>query len=166
MKRILLTIALGLGLLTAQAQFIAVTTINKITTVAGEDLKPGEVYRGDVCPGTKRSHINITDKLGIGYIVKDKIIIGVSRAGKDEADEWNYDLFARYSISSTTLADIWVICEYNYLHSQDDEYTDHIDLGLMYSFEVWNCFYLEPNYTKSMKDGEKGQFNIAISYLF
>ena len=166
MRKILLTIALGLGLLTAQAQFIAVTTINKITTVAGEDLKPGEVYRGDVCPGTKRSHINITDKLGIGYIVKDKIIIGVSRAGKDEADEWNYDLFARYSISNTTLADIWVICEYNYLHSQDDEYTDHIDLGLMYSFEVWNCFYLEPNYTKSMKDGEKGQFNIAISYLF
>ena len=151
MRKILLTIALGLGLLTAQAQFIAVTTINKITTVAGEDLKPGEVYRGDVCPGTKRSHINITDKLGIGYIVKDKIIIGVSRAGKDEADEWNYDVFARYNISNTTLADVWLICEYNYLHSQDDEYTDRVDLGVMYSFEVWNCFYLEPNYTKSMK---------------
>ena len=159
---ILLTIAIP-----SQAQQrMAVTTINKVTTIAGEDLKPGEVYEGDVCPGTKRNHINITNKLGIGYIVQDKIIIGISRAGKDEADKWNYDVFARYSISNTTLADIWVICEYNYLHSLDDEYTDHIDLGLMYSFEVWNCFYLEPNYTKSMKDGEKGQFNIALSYLF
>jgi len=159
---ILLTIAIP-----SQAQqWMAVTTINKVTTVAGEDLQPGEVYEGDVCPGTKRNHINITNKLGIGYIVQDKIIIGISRAGKDEADEWNYDVFARYNLSNTTLADLWITCQYNYLHSQDDEYTDHIDLGLMYSFEVWKSFYLEPNYTKSMKDGEKGQFNIALSYLF
>tara|TARA_Y100001963_G_C6686906_1_gene402657 strand:+ start:272 stop:781 length:510 start_codon:yes stop_codon:yes gene_type:complete len=150
----------------ANAQWMAVTTINKVTTVAGEDLKPGEVYDLDVCPGTKRNHINITDKLGIGYMVKDKVIIGIARTGKDENDEWNYDVFARYNINNATLADLWVICEYNYLHSQDDKYTDHINLGLMYSLEVWNSFYLEPNYTKSMKDGEEGQFNIGLSYIF
>ena len=148
------------------AQWIAVTTINKVTTIAGEDLKPGEVYDLDVCPGTKRNHINITNKLGVGYIVKDKVIIGITRNGKDENDEWNYDVFARYKIRNTKLANIWFVCEYNYLHSQDEKYTDHMDLGVMYSLQVWNNFYLEPNYTKSMKDGEEGQFNISISYMF
>ena len=144
----------------AQAQLMIVTSVNKVTTIAGEDLQPGEEYEGDVCPGTKRNHINITDKLGIGYMVKDKIIIGISKNSD------YYDVFARYNISNNILADLWVTCEYDYLHSSDDKYTDHIDLGLMYSFEVWNSFYLEPNYTKSMKDGEEGQFNIALSYIF
>ena len=144
----------------AQAQLMIVTTINKTTSVAGEHLQPGEVYDLDVCPGTKRNHINITDKLGIGYMIKDKIIIGISKNSD------YYDVFARYNISNNVLADLWVTCEYDYLHSSDDEYKDHIDLGLLYSIEVWNSFYLEPNYTKSMKDGEEGQFNIALSYIF
>ena len=170
-KQILLalfiTMIMMVATLSTQAQqWMVVTTINKTTSVAGEHLKPGEVYDLDVCPGTKRNHINITDNLGIGYMVKDKVIIGITRAGKDINDEWNYDVFARYNVSNTTLADLWITCQYNYLHSQDEEYTDHIDLGLMYSFEVWSSFYLEPNYTKSMKDEEGGQFNIALSYLF
>ena len=44
MKRILLTQALGLGLLTANAQWMVVTTINKVTTIAGENIQPGEEY--------------------------------------------------------------------------------------------------------------------------
>jgi len=166
MKRILLTLALGLGLLTAQAQWIAVTTINKVTTIAGENIQPGEVYDLDVCPGTERYHINITDKLGVGYKIQDKVIVGITRSGKNKNDEYNYDVFARYNIRNTLLVDIWVVCEYNYLHSSDDKYTDHIDLGLLYSIEVWNGFHLEPNYTKSTKEGEEGQFNIALSYIF
>ena len=152
---VMLTIAIP-----AQAQLMIVTTINKTTSVAGEHLQPGEVYDLDVCPGTKRNHINITDKLGIGYMIKDKIIIGISKNSD------YYDVFARYNISNNVLADLWVTCEYDYLHSSDDKYTDHIDLGLMYSFEVWNSFYLEPNYTKSMKEGNEGQFNVALSYIF
>jgi|TARA_R100001244_G_C5101902_1_gene119027 hypothetical protein len=166
MKKVLLTLALGFGLLTANAQWIAVTTINKVTTIAGEDIQPGEVYDLDVCPGTKRYHFNITDRLGVGYKIQDKVIVGITRSGKDINDEYNYDVFARYNIKNTALADIWAVCEYNYFHSSDEKYTDYIDLGLMYSMEVWNSFYLEPNYTKSMKDGEEGQFNIALSYIF
>ena len=47
--------------ITANAQWMVTTTINKVTTIAGEDLKPGEVYDLDVCPGTKTNSINITD---------------------------------------------------------------------------------------------------------
>lgn len=166
LKNILLVLFLLTYSYVNAQQWMVVTTISKTTTVAGEHLKPGEVYDLDVCPGTKRNHINVTDKLGVGYIVNDKVIIGITRAGKDINDDWNYDVFARYNISNNLLADLWVTCEYNYLHSQDEEYTDHMDLGLMYSLQVWDSFYLEPNYTKSIKDGEEGQFNISISYIF
>ena len=73
-----------------QAQWTVVTTINKVTTIAGEDLKPGEVYRGDVCPGTKTNSINITDKLGIGYQLDDNFVVGIIKTG---------DLFVRYILS-------------------------------------------------------------------
>ena len=81
MVRILLTLVLALGLLTANAQWMVTTTINKVTTIAGEDLKPGEVYDLDVCPGTKRNSINITDKLGIGYQLNDNFVVGIIKTG-------------------------------------------------------------------------------------
>ena len=113
MKRTLLTLVLALGLLTANAQWMVTTTINKVTTIAGEDLKPGEVYDLDVCPGTKTSSINITDKLGIGYQLDDNFVVGIIKTG---------DLFVRYILNDKLFA----ICEYNYLHSTDDKISDHI----------------------------------------
>ena len=133
--------------ITANAQWIVTTTINKVTTIAGEDLKPGEVYDLDVCPGTKTSSINITDKLGIGYQLDDNFVVGIIKTG---------DLFARYILNDKLFA----ICEYNYLHSTDDKISDHIVWGIGYSFPLPNNFYLEPNYTKS----EEGSFNLSISY--
>ena len=147
MKRILLTLVLVLGLLTANAQWMVVTTINKVTTIAGEDLKPGEVYDLDVCPGTKTSSINITDKLGIGYQLDDNFVVGIIKTG---------DLFVRYILNDRLFA----ICEYNYLHSTDDKISEHVVWGIGYSFSLPNNFYLEPNYTKA----EEGSFNLSISY--
>ena len=133
--------------ITANAQWMVTTTINKVTTIAGEDLKPGEVYDLDVCPGTKTSSINITDKLGIGYQLDDNFIVGIIKTG---------DLFVRYILNDKLFA----VCEYNYLHSTDDKISDHIVWGIGYSFPLPNNFYLEPNYTKS----EEGSFNLSISY--
>ena len=133
--------------ITANAQWMVVTTINKVTTIAGEDLKPGEVYDLDVCPGTKTNSINITDKLGIGYQLDDNFVVGIIKTG---------DLFVRYILNDKLFA----VCEYNYLHSTDDKVSEHIVWGIGYSFPLPNNFYLEPNYTKS----EEGSFNISISY--
>ena len=133
--------------ITANAQWMVTTTINKVTTIAGEDLKPGEVYDLDVCPGTKTNSINITDKLGIGYQLDDNFVVGIIKTG---------DLFVRYILNDKLFA----ICEYNYLHSTDDKISDHIVWGIGYSFPLPNNFYLEPNYT----NGEEGSFNISISY--
>ena len=121
MKKILLTLVLALGLLTANAQWMVTTTINKVTTIAGEDLKPGEVYDLDVCPGTKTSSINITDKLGIGYQLDDNFVVGIIKTG---------DLFVRYILNDKLFA----ICEYNYLHSTDDKISEHVVWGIGYSF--------------------------------
>ena len=147
MKRTLLTLVLALGLLTANAQWIVTTTINKVTTIAGENIQPGEVYDLDVCPGTKRNHINITDKLGIGYQLDDNFVVGIIKTG---------DLFVWYILNDKLFA----ICEYIYLHSPDDKISEHIIWGIGYSFPLSNNFYLEPNYTKS----EEGSFNISFSY--
>ena len=133
--------------ITANAQWIVTTTVNKVTTIAGEDLKPGEVYDLDVCPGTKTSSINITDKLGIGYQLDDNFVVGIIKTG---------DLFVRYILNNKLFA----ICEYNYLHSTDDKISDHIVWGIGYSFPLPNNFYLEPNYTNE----EEGSFNLSISY--
>ena len=149
MGRIILTLVLGLGLLTANAQWTVITTINKVTTIAGEDLKPGEVYDLDVCPDTKRTSINITDKLGIGYQLDDNFVVGIIKTG---------DLFVRYILNDKLFA----ICEYNYLHSPDDEISEHIIWGIGYSFRLSDNFYLEPNYMKPKE--EDGSFNISFSY--
>jgi hypothetical protein len=138
---ILMTIAIP-----TQAQWMVTTTINKVTTIAGEDLQPGEVYRGDVCPGTKTNSINITDKLGIGYQLDDNFVVGIIKTG---------DLFVRYILNDKLFA----ICEYNYLHSSD-KILEHVVWGIGYSFPLPNNIYLEPNYT----NGEKESFNLSISY--
>ena len=150
-KQILLTLFITMVMMVAtlstQAQWMVTTTINKVTTIAGEDLKPGEVYDLDVCPGTKTSSINITDKLGIGYQLDDNFVVGIIKTG---------DLFVRYILNDKLFA----ICEYNYLHSTDDKISEHIVWGIGYSFPLPNNFYLEPNYTRS----EEGSFNLSISY--
>jgi len=52
----------------------------------------------------------------------------------------------------------------------EGEYVDRLDLGIGYSFNVWNNFYADPNYTISMNknsdDEYEGNFNLTLSYKF
>ena len=101
----------------------------------------------------------LTARLGVGYMVTDGITAGIVRGDKDDAGDDTYELFARYNLGMLDGA-------YAMIQMPTEDMTDNMKVGIGMSFAVWNSLYLEPNYTKSMKDGEKGQFNIALSYLF
>ena len=70
-----LTMALALVTMFASAQFMVVTTIDS----------PEE--------GTEWGMSNITDNIGIGYQLNDKITVGAVKNGED------YDLWGRYKIN-------------------------------------------------------------------
>ena len=67
-----------------------------------------EVYDGDVCPATDTDDsYNITDKIGIGYQVNEKLMVGATKDGDE-----NYELIGRYTIKEG----MWATCIYNYFH--------------------------------------------------
>jgi len=103
---------------------------------------------------------NVTDKIGVGYNLNDCAMLGVTMDGEDK-----YELLARYVIHKSG---IWITGVYNYDADNEDELTDKIELGLGYSFNVWDKLYIDPNYTLPMKEDEAGEregtFNISISY--
>jgi len=103
---------------------------------------------------------NVTEKIGVGYNLNDCAMLGVTMDGEDK-----YELLARYVIHKSG---IWVTGVYNYDADNEDELTDKMELGLGYSFNVWDKLYIDPNYTLPMKENEAGEregtFNISISY--
>lgn len=141
-KALLLTVAV-LTTVCAQAQFSALTTFTSVEDEAGE------------------STYNITDKIGIGYDVSDKLMVGVTMDGED-----SYELLGRYSIKNG----IWATCIYNYEKDSEAELKDKLDLGIGYSYNVWKNLYIDPNYTMPVKEDENGEregsFNLSISYKF
>ena len=89
---------------------------------------------------------SITNNLGVGYQVNDKVMVGFQSNGDD------YDFIARYNVSDNL-----------YLSAQmpTEDATDNMTLGVGMSIKVWNSLYVEPNYTT--KDDE-GSFNVGLSY--
>ena len=89
---------------------------------------------------------SITNNLGVGYQLNDKVMIGFQSNGDD------YDFVARYNISDNL-----------YLSAQmpTEDATDNMTLGVGMSIKVWNSLYVEPNYTT--RDDE-GSFNVGLSY--
>ena len=89
---------------------------------------------------------SITNNLGIGYQLNDKVMVGFQSNGDD------YDFVARYNISDNL-----------YLSAQmpTEDATDNMTLGVGMSIKVWNSLYVEPNYTT--RDDE-GSFNVGLSY--
>jgi hypothetical protein len=89
---------------------------------------------------------SITNNLGVGYQVNDKVMVGFQSNGDD------YDFIARYNVSDNL-----------YLSAQmpTEDATDNMTLGVGFSVKVWNSLYVEPNYTT--KDDE-GSFNVGLSY--
>jgi len=131
--------ALAACTMIASAQYSALTTISE----------------------TSDSTWSVTEKLGVGYEVNDKLMVGITMDGEDK-----YELLGRY----TLMSGVWGTCVYNYTKDSDSELMDNIDLGVGYSFKVWNSLYVDPNYTMPAKADENGDregtLNLSVSYKF
>jgi len=102
---------------------------------------------------------NVSDKLGVGYQLNEKLMVGITMDGEDK-----YELLGRYALMNG----VWGTCVYNYEADSETELMDNIELGLGYSFKVWNNLYVEPNYTVPAKADEAGEregtLNLSVSY--
>ena len=162
MNKVFLTMLFAFSTMIASAQFVALTTLNKVEGIKPAEPNATEVYEGDECPTTETDDSwNITDKIGIGYQVNEKLMVGITKDGEED-----YELLGRYNIKG----DLWATCIYNYAKDSEDEMTDKLDLGLGYSFNVWKNLYVDPYYVMPMKEDENGEregsFNLGLSYKF
>ena len=162
MNKVFLTMLFAFSTMFASAQFVALTTLNKVEGIDPVEPNATEIYNGEVCPTTDTDDSwNITDKIGIGYQVNEKLMVGITKDGDDD-----YELLGRYSLMNV----IWGTCIYNYTKDSEDEMTDRMDLGIGYSYNVWKNLWIDPNYTMPLKEDEEGNregsFNLSFSYKF
>ena len=140
MNKLFLTIALAFSTMIASAQFSILTTATENADSAW----------------------SITEKIGVGYQINDCMMVGLTMDGEDK-----YELLGRYNILTPGL---WATCVYNYDADNEDELKDKLELGLGYSFKVWDKLYVDPNYTMPLKEDEAGEregsFNLSVSYKF
>ena len=143
MNKLFLTIALAFSTMIASAQYQVMTTVTSTEDEAGETT------------------YNATDKIGVGYLVNDKLIVGLTLDGED-----NYEVIGRYALMNG----VWGTCVYNYNADSETELMDNVEVGLGYSFKVWNNLYVDPNYTMPLQedaDGNReGSLNLSVSYKF
>ncbi len=139
MNKLFLTMTLAFCTMIASAQFSVLTTVTE-----GSD-----------------SSWNITDKLGVGYQVNEKLMVGLTMDGEDK-----YELLGRYSLMNG----IWGTCAYSYDADSEAELMDKVNVGVGYSFKLWNNLYIDPNYTMPLKEDEAGEregsLNLSVSYKF
>ena len=132
-----LTMALDLTTMFASAQFMVVTTMTQ----------PAD--------GEEWGMSNITDNMGVGYILNDKMTLGVVKNG-DAMDLWG-----RYNLSFA-----WLTMQ----APTDSTMMDNMNIGIGYSLNVWNKLYVEPSYTIPMNaDSEgnrEGKLNVGLAYRF
>jgi len=132
MKKMFLMASLILAANLCSAQFMAITTIN-----TPEDDAEWEMS-------------NITDNMGIGYMLKDNVTIGLVKNGEE------YDVWGRYYFSNC----------YAVVQAPTEEATDNMTFGIGYSFKVWKELYFDPNYMISTKEDSEGEFKLGVSYKF
>ena len=137
MKKLFLATVFVLTSIFASAQFTVVTTLN--TPAEGESFEVS----------------SITDNLGVGYQVSDKLMVGAVKNGE------NYDLFGRYNVGTV------------YLSLQaptDSTMTDNMNIGVGYSLCIYKNLYIEPNYTMPVSEdsegNREGSFKLGIAYRF
>ena len=132
-----LTMALAFVTMISSAQFMVVTNITQ----------PAD--------GEEWAMSNITDNLGVGYQLNDKMTLGVVRNG-DAMDLWGrYDVsFAYLTIQAPT----------------DSTMMDNMNIGVGYSLKVWNEMYIEPSYMMPIKENSEGnregKLKIGVAYRF
>ena len=104
---------------------------------------------------------NVTDKLGVGYQVNEKLMVGITMDGEDK-----YELLGRYSLMNG----IWGTCVYSYDADSDTELMDNVNVGVGYSLNIWKSLSIDPNYTMPLKEDEAGEregtLNLSVSYKF
>ena len=128
MKQVFLTMLFAFTTTIVSAQFVALTTLNKVEGIDPFEPSTTEVYDGDVCPTTDTDDSwNVTDKIGIGYQVNERLMVGVTKDGDED-----YELLGRYYLGNG----IWGTCIYNYAKDSEDEMMDMLDLGIGYSYNV------------------------------
>ena len=132
MKKLFLMASLIFAVNLCSAQFLAVTTIN-----TPEDDAKWEMS-------------NFTNNIGVGYLIKDDIVVGLVKNGED------YDVWGRYYFSNC----------YAVVQAPTEETADNISFGVGYSFKVWNELYIDPNYMMSTKEDSEGEFKLGLSYKF
>ena len=129
-----LTMALAFVTMFASAQFMVVSNLTQ----------PAEDEQWGVS--------NLTDNIGIGYQLNDKITIGAIKNGED------YDLWGRYQLKMVYLS----------VQAPTEEMTDNLNVGVGYSLKVWDNLYIEPNYSMPLKEdaegNREGAFKLGIAY--
>ena len=139
MNKLFLTMTLAFCTMIASAQYSVLTTFNEAAD----------------------STWNVTDKMGVGYQVNEKLMVGITLDGEDK-----YELLGRYSLMNG----IWGTCVYSYDADSDAELMDKVKLGLGYSWNVWKGLSIDPNYTMPAKADEagdrEGSLNLSVSYKF
>ena len=137
MNKLFLTMLFAISTTLASAQFVGLTTLNE-----GTD-----------------STWNVTDKIGIGYVVNDKLTVAATMDGEDA-----YELLGRYDVYNG----LWATCIYNYEKDSEAEMEDKLELGVGYSYNIWRELYIDPYYVMPLKenaDGNReGEFRLGISY--
>ncbi len=137
MNKLFLTMLFAFSTMIASAQFVGLTTLNE-----GTD-----------------STWNATDKIGIGYVVNEKLMVAATMDSKDA-----YELIGRYDVYDG----LWATCIYNHGNDSLAEMKDKLELGVGYSYNVWKKLYIDPYYVMPLKkDAEgnrEGQFRLGISY--
>ena len=143
MNKLFLTMTLVFSTIIASAQFSALTTVTSVEDEAGETT------------------YNATDKIGLGYQVNEKLMVGLTMDGEDK-----YELLGRYSLMNG----IWGTCVYNYNADSEAELVDKVDVGIGYSWNIWKGLSIDPNYTMPLKEDEAGEregsLNLSVSYKF
>ena len=131
-----LTMALAFIAMVSSAQFMVVTTIDQ----------PEE--------GVEWGVSNITDNIGIGYQLNDKITVGAVKNGED------YDLWGRYKINFLYIS----------VQAPTEEMADNLNIGVGYSLKVWNSLYIEPNYSMPLNEdsegNREGRLRLGVAYRF
>ena len=129
--------ALAFVTMISSAQFMVVTTMTQ----------PAD--------GEEWAMSNITDNMGIGYVLNDKMTLGVVKNG-DGMDMWG-----RYNLSFA-----WVVMQ----APTDSTMMDNMNIGIGYSLKVWNALYVEPSYTIPMKENSEGnregKMRLGLAYRF
>ena len=137
MNKLFLTMLFAVSTTLASAQFVGLTTLNE-----GTD-----------------STWNVTDKIGVGYVVSEKLMVAATMDGEDA-----YELLGRYDVYNG----VWATCIYNYEKDSEAELKDKLELGLGYSFNVWKNLYVDPYYVMPVKEdaegNREGEFRLGISY--